>query len=333
MKTFSSGLCVSLLWLSWTIPVGAQQQPPATPPATTPPAAAPPSATQATPPQEQTPPPEQPRTGIRPTPPTLPKIPDVRQPGETGYWIGISGWFPTQEPEFNKGRGAAFTTASLAPLAGKPKAAYGAEVGLALGLHNALRLSYFQSQASGNFTKNNDLQIYDQTYVAGTLVASDYKLENIKLSFDYLTWPYPVESRRFRLKTLWGLQYTSIRSTFDAPFLPLFDAATGAPLVDASGNPISYVGTGTRWFVSPILGIGVSQFVSRHFRVEANASGFTIPRHNSIWDADASANIRYGHIELRLGGKAFHFKTTTNSDFYMKNTMGSAFVGLRWYSQ
>ncbi len=271
--------------------------------------------------------------GIRPAPPALPKIPDVRQPGETGYWVGAMGWFPAQAPVFDKGHSAAFTEASRARLLGKPKAAEGAEVGLALGLHNALRLTFFQSQASGNFNSANTLHVFDQTYAADTYVSTNYKLQNVKLSFDYLTWPYPVESRRFRLKTLWGLQYTSIRSTFDAPLLPLVDAATGAPFVDASGNPISYIGTGTRWFASPILGIGLQQFVSRHFRVEANASGFTIPHHNSIWDADGSANIRYGHFEVRIGGKAFHYKTSTQSEFYLKNTMGSGFVGLRWYSQ
>ena len=81
------------------------------------------------------------------------------------------------------------------------------------------------------------------------------------------------------------------------------------------------------------LGVGVAYYLSPHFRVEANGSGFAIPHHSSIWDADASANYRYGHFELRVGGKAFHYKTSTGSDFFMHNTMGSAFVGLRWYSQ
>ena len=194
-------------------------------------------------------------------------------------------------------------------------------------------MSYFQSKASGGFTSTNTLHIFDQTYGSGTFVASDYKLQNIKLTFDYLSWPYHVESRKFRLKTIYGLQYTSIQSTWDAPLLPLVDTATGAPLVDASGNPISYVTTGTRWFVLPALGIGLTQYVSRHFRLEANGSGFGIPHHSATWDADASANIRYGHFEVRIGGKAFYFKTSTKDEFYMKNTMGSAFVGLRWYSQ
>ena len=262
----------------------------------------------------------------------MPKIPDVRQPGETGYWIGIYAWFPTQAPTINKGHGATFTDPSLTTMQGTPKFAEGAEIGLALGLHNALRLTYMDARASGNFTDTNTVQLFSQTYTSGTYITTDYQLQHAKLEFDYLTWPYPVESRRFRLKTIWAVQYTTFRAGFDAPYLPTTDSS-GNPLLDTSGNPISFADTGTRWFISPMLGLGVSEFASRHFRLEANATGFAIPHHNNIWDADASANIRYGHVELQIGAKALHFQTTTQSDFYMKGTMAAAFVGLRWYSQ
>jgi len=327
MKIFSSAfLCLSLLFL---LPSGwAQQQP--TPPAQQQPT--PPAQQQPTPPADQTPPPEQTRLGIRPAPPPLPKIPDVRQPGETGWWIGVSAWFPTEQPTINKGHGATFTDASLTTLQGKPKYGESVDAGLALGLHNALRVTYLDTRASGNFTNATDVQLLSQTYTAGTLITTDYRLQHAKLEFDYLTWPYPVESRRFRLKTIWAVQYTSMRTGFDAPQLPLVDSA-GNPLVDANGNPISYADSGSRWFISPMLGLGVAEFGSRHFRLEANATGFAIPHHNNVWDADASANIRYGHLELRIGAKALHFQTSTQSDFFMKSTMAAAFVGLRWYSQ
>lgn len=315
MKNSSSRfLCLSLLFISWVPRGGAQQAPPATPP-------------------DQAPPATQPQaSGIRPAPPPIPKIPDVRQPGETGYWIGLIGWLPTEEPTMDKGHGSTFTTDSRTQLQGKPKFAEGIEGGLAIGLHNALRFSYFQATAAGNFTNQTDLQLWSQLYTAQTYLSTAYKLQNAKISFDYLTWPYPVESRKFRLKTLWQVQYTSMRTSFDAPLLPLVDSS-GNPLVDSSGNPISYAGEGSKWFISPMLGLGVSEFASRHFRLEANATGFAIPHHSTVWDADASANIRYGHIEVRVGAKAFHFKTSTQADFFMFNTMAAAFVGLRWYSQ
>lgn len=293
-----------------------------------PPAAAPP---QQAPAPQQAPPAPAPPSALQQPPPALPKVPDVRQPGETGWWAGVSVWVPRQHPYMTKGRDAAFTESSLITLQGKPKYAEGAELGFALGLHNALRLTYFETRATGSTTAGVDLHVWDQTYAAGTLVTTDYRLQNGKLSFDYLSWPYPVESRRFRFKTLWQVQWTSIRTGFDAPELPITDE-TGAPLVDASGNQITYAAQGTRWFISPEVGLGVAYFGGRRFRVEANAAGFTIPRHNSVWDADGSVNFRQGHFEVRVGARGFHFKTSTASDYYMRGTMYSGFIGLRWYS-
>lgn len=309
MKSFFRAI-VCLSWIGAAVAQTEQpQQPPVTPPA------------------EPAPP-----RGIQAAPPPIPKVPDVRQPGETGYFIGVMGWFPTQQPSFNKGRGAAFTEESKNTFQGKPKYAKGAEIGIAMGLHNALRLSYFDMRATGDFTAGNDIHIFDQTYEKNTLVTSDYRLQHGKLSFDYLTWPFPVASRRFRLKTLWAVQYTAIRAGYDAPKKPLVDD-NGFPLVDASGNPISYGAQGTRYILSPMFGLGAAYYSGRHFRVEANASGWTFPQRHSVWDADASANIRQGRLEFRFGVKGFHFKTTTNSDFYMKGTFYSGFAGIRWYSE
>ena len=290
--------------------------------------------------QEQKPPEErQPAPGssnrpqIQQPPPPPPRLPDVRQPGETGWWIGLSGWFPTQKPTFNKGRGASFTDASLVDLQGKPKYAPEAELGLAVGLHNTLRFQYFEAKATGNINSiPQQLHLWEQTYESGTYLATTYKMQHGKMSFDYLTWPFPVESRRFRFKTLWQVQYTAIRAQFDAPKKPIADEA-GNPLVDAAGNLISYAGVGTRWFVSPEFGVGAAYYSGRHLRWEANASGWTWPKRNTVWDADTSINFKYGHVELRVGAQAFHFKTSTQAEYYGKGTMGSVFAGVRWYSQ
>src|SRR3954454_1734176 len=266
-----------------------------------------------------------------PAPP--PRLPDVRQPGETGWWLGLNVSFPTQKPIFDKGRGATFTDPSRVEMQGKPKYLPAAELGIAVGLHNTLRFSYFEAKAGGNIPSiPNQLHLWDQTYETGTFLATDYKVQHGKMSFEYLTWPFPVESRRFRLKTLWQVQYTSIRTTFDAPQKPVIDE-NGNPILDSAGNLISYVGLGTKYFISPEFGLGASYYSGRHIRWEANAAGFTWPQWTTIWDADTSLNFKYGHMELRVGAKAFHYKTSTNSEHYGRGTLGSAFVGVRWYSQ
>src|SRR3954471_9111041 len=245
------------------------------------------------PPEErQAPPGSASRPTIQQPPPPPPKLPDVRQQGETGWWIGITGSNPTQKPIFNKARAATFTEPSEVELQGKPKVVPGAELGIAVGLHNTLRFTYFQSQATGNIESiPGTLHLWDQTYAPGTYLATTYKLQNGKASFDYLTWPYPVESRRFRLKTLWQVQWTQIRTSFDAPKKSIFDA-NGFPLVDSAGNPISYVGIGNKWFVSPEFGLGVAYYSGRHIRFEGNIAGFGWPQKWAIWDGDATINMR-----------------------------------------
>jgi hypothetical protein len=273
---------------------------------------------------------------IQAPPPPPPKVPDVRQPGETGWWVEVNSWFPTQLMQMNKGHGATFTESGRITLQGKPKAAEGADVGIALGLHNTLHFSYWEMRAAGDIPAiSNDLVLWGQTYSASWTppwVSTNYRLQNGKVSFEYLTWPYPVESRRFRLKTLWEVQYTNIRTGFDAPKQPLVDN-NGIPIVDANGNPISYAGLGSKFFIYPEFGLQAQYFAGRHLRLEANAAGFAFPHKDTVWDADASVNYRIGKVELRAGAKAFHFKTNPASDYYMWGTPMSAFVGLRWHSQ
>ncbi len=304
-------------------PVAAPQPPPQSQPAAVP-------ATPAQAPADQTPPPS---TGPNITvAPELPKYPDVRMPGESGWSLGVNFWEPREHPIFDAGRAYQFTQSARVTMQGTPKFADGVDFGVALGQHNALRISWFTARAAGDFVSAQDLTLFNQTYLAGTYVSTNYSVQNLKISFDYLSWPFPVESRRFRLLSLWQVQYTTVRGAFDAPQLPLVDSA-GNPLIDANGNPVSYAAEGSRWFISPTFGIGAHEYITKNFRVEVNASGFAVPHHWTIWDTDATLNYRIGHLEVRGGLKGFHYKTSTGSDFFIHNTMLSPMVSVRWYSE
>src|SRR5579883_3078912 len=92
---------------------------------------------------------------IQAPPPPPPKVPDVRQPGETGWWVEVDAWFPTQHPEqfaghkfapnpvTALGQSLTGTVDGNVTLQGKPKLAEGGEIGVALGLHNTLRFTYW----------------------------------------------------------------------------------------------------------------------------------------------------------------------------------------------
>ena len=92
-------------------------------------------------PQQQTPPttpPTTPATTQQPgtstlgpnvqAPPELPKYPDVRLPGEYGFYLGANAWFPKQHPTFDKGHESGITESSFVTLQGTPKLADGFEL-------------------------------------------------------------------------------------------------------------------------------------------------------------------------------------------------------------
>lgn len=253
-------------------------------------------------------------------------------PGESGVWIGFSLSEPTGNPIFDKGRASGITTDSLVTLQGRPKLGESAEIGFAMGLHDALVVSGFTTRAAGNFTSGSTLTLWSQSYDQGVLVSTNYQIQDVKFSFEYLTWPYPVESRHFRLKTLWQVQYVNVNTGFDAPLLPI-TGPSGGPLIGSNGSPVSYRAAGSRWFISPTLGLGVAEYLSKFVRLELNASAFAIPRHWTIWDTDGSINFRLGNFELGGGVRAFHVKTSTSGPFYVRGTLIAPQVSLRWYSK
>jgi hypothetical protein len=262
--------------------------------------------------------------------PPLPKFTDVRQPGERGFSFGGSAWFASPKPFIVKGS-AVNNYPGDTQLLGTPKLDQGFELSMALGSHNAVRVSYFGSQASGGSAIPSQLQLWDQYYSAGVFVATNYHLKNLKLSLEYLTWPYPAKESRFRLKTLWQAQYTSIYSGFDAPYEPTTDAL-GNYLTDANGNALTYRTQGVDHFILPSVGVEVQEWVRPHFRLEASASGFDLPHRANTWDADASANIRFLHYELRLGVRGYHFRTSPTQQYWFHSTTVGPFIGLRVYS-
>ena len=266
-------------------------------------------------PPAQAPPPPPPGQQAPQPPPLPPKVPEVLRQDEGDPSLDGFGWLPVGHPSFNKGQATTSTEASNATFSGQAKFAWGGNIRIPAGTHNAVRLSYFDTHASGNFIAGTDLNLWGSGYNAGDYITNTYRLRSFGLSYDFLTWPYPTRNRRFRLKTLWQFQYASVKSTFDAPL---------------SANPPS-PGTGSKSIYLPGLGLGVTEYLSSNFRVEALASGFDIPSHSALANAEADIAYKFGRIEVRAGGKVFYFKTSPQGDFYMKGLLTGGFAGLRFY--
>ena len=307
VKISRTGL-LCLVFLSAQALASAQQDPPQ----------------QQTPPQPQTQDPQQPESGRLRLPPVPPKVIDVRMPGEAGWFIGLTAWLPIGKTYTDKGTLTTFTDPSLLQMQGKSRGAFGLDFGVAAGLHNSVRFSYFFNKQNGNTTLDHNLVVFAQGYNAGDVVSTNSKLTNYKLSYEYLTWPYPVEARHFRLKTLFQVQYTGVRAIFDAP------VKSSTP--DSNGILSDYSTLGTKGFITPALGLGLHAYASRNFRFEANVSGFAWPHSFHLLDTDAAIAYRAGKIELRGGAKGFIFRTSPKHDYFYRGSVAGLFVGLRWYS-
>jgi hypothetical protein len=206
---------------------------------------------------------------------------------------------------------------------GAAKRAPGAEISIPAGHENTVRLSYFRIQGDGNTFATANTTYFSVDYAPGDYLVTRYNLQNVKLSYDFLSYPYPSDPARFRLKTLWEVNYTTVQTSIDAPLKVI--------QVDASGNPISNTATGTRWFIYPSLGLEIEKALTSHIRVEAKASGFAFPHHATLWDADASVAYRAGRYEVGAGVKAFHFKTSPQNVQYMAATFPGAYLAFRYY--
>ena len=292
-------------------------------------AAAPQQPAQQTPPQQQPqqPPPQPEQAGTPQNvklPPPPPKVIDVRMPGEAGFSIGVTGWLARGSNHLDKGEEATFTGVSALTLADNAHGSFGVDVGVAAGLHNTLKFSYFFVKQSGPVIAPSDLVVFAQTFSAGEPMTTNSNLRDFKFSYEYLTWPYPVERRHFRLKTLWQVQYVSMRAVYDDPI------KSATP--DSSGNITSYAVEGAKGFFCPTFGLGVHQYVGQHMHLEADFSGFAWPGRWQLVDAEATAGYRMGSFEFRAGGKYFHYRTSPKQDYFYRGNVGGLFVGIRWHS-
>ena len=161
-------------------------------------------------------------------------------------------------------------------------------------------------QGIGNPTAPERLIIFGTNYYQGDYLAMHYTMQNAKISFDYLSWPFPIKDSKFHIKTLWEIQYTTILTSVDAP---LRHGET-----DASGNLITVNGQGKDWFIYPSFGLGIDYLFSHRFRFEARASGFIFPHRSTIWDAEASLNYRFGKFEVQGGAEDLPLQNFTRAE-------------------
>ena len=269
--------------------------------------------------QQQSSPPASPQTQSAPK--AQPETPTNTSDNQVS--IQLFYWLSGKQPDLRGGAANVGPYPGNLNYPGKPKPAPGAVLSIPAGRNNTLRFSYFRIQGNGNTTAPANLTLFNTDYAPGDYLTTGYTLQNVKISYDFLSYPYPANPARFRFKTLWEVQYTNIKSSIDAPFKPV--------TTDASGNPISNTASGSRMLIYPTIGAAIEKAFTSHFRLEARASGFAFPHHGAIYDAEGSAVFRTGRYEVAVGGKVFHVKTSPHNSQYLLATFPGVFVAIRYY--
>ncbi|HEY7333361.1 MAG TPA: hypothetical protein VH639_00660 [Bryobacteraceae bacterium] len=204
---------------------------------------------------------------------------------------------------------------SLPTLGNLNKHTPGGMITFPAGKYNRLEVSFFQAQGNGTSTAPQDLTFFGQNIPSGDFLSSSFRVRNISATWNYLTWPDPPETAKFRLRTLWGFQITQVQSVIDAPY-------------ETSLSFTPAVGTHNIYY--PNIGVEGEWVPTKRFYIDARVSGFAFPHRSAIWDAQATANVRFGNAELYIGGKAYHLKTSPQQEEYIDGTLQGAMVGVRY---
>ena len=282
-------------------------------------------------PAAQTPPAQQaqPQAAATAPPPSSPKPPaiNLHDTGGDAYSIEPLIWLTKEPPNLLLGLASKQsivdpTTGIVTPgqsvpgnlqFPGQSPYALGAVITIPTTHENSIQLSGFRLDGHGDTTETQNLILFGNAFTNGDLLLTTYRVQNLKLSWNYLTYPYPSRGAKLRIKTLWEVQYTGISTVVNAP------------------NDINAIPTaGVKDIIYPTFGLGVEYHPAKAVRLEAKASGFGFPHHADLWDIEGSVVVRVGPFEALGGGKGYHFKTSPDKDQYFAQTLWGPYVGLRW---
>jgi hypothetical protein len=259
-----------------------------------------------------------------PAPAPPPQSPYLLEDGgislEPFYWL--TTLFPTT-PNMKGGASSSYSNADL-DYPGIIKKSPGAVLSIPAGKQSTIRMSYFRTQGRGNVTETpTALTLLGTTFAQGDFLSTSYMVQDVKVSWDFLTFPLPANPRKIRVKTLWEMQWLQFHTNIWAPYAPI--------TTDVSGNAVTNYAAEAKNVFLPTLGGELEQAPFRHFRYELKADGFVIPHHADIWEAEGSLAFRFGRVEFVAGAKIYHFKTSPQSDEYFTETLSGPYAGVRYY--
>jgi len=247
------------------------------------------------------------------------EVPSTVNTGQ-GLSLDVLYWFARSHPVLRGGGADYFSEPGDFNYTTNPNAPIEYRLSIPIGKNGVVRTSYFQTQSTGFAVAPANLNLFGQEILGGDGVATRYRIEGLKMSYEYLTYFWKRNNSEIRLKTLYELQRISTSNEVDD--FVLNNSQTAFTINTA---------TGSRSIFLPTFGLGIEYTMSPHIRFEARGSGFGWPHHGDIGDADVTAAYRRGRVEAIGGYRLLHYKTNPMNSQYNAATVSGPYVGLRLY--
>ena len=252
--------------------------------------------------------------------PAVPDYPDPRT-----FTIGLFYWLALPVNKIDVIGGEAATAYSTLDNLGKEHFAPGVELSLPLTRTGVIRFEGFLAKGDGTQTAPTATAPFATAYNFGDFLSTQYQITALKLSYDDLLYPFKFPVSKFRVKSLWEMQYIAVQGTFDAPLKAI--------TTDSSGDIITNTVSGTKNVILPSFGLAAEYAIRPHILLRAEASGFGIPHHSYVYDGQAYVAWRRQKLEFRAGFKALGLKTSPKTDEYYKDLISGGYVGILYHWQ
>jgi hypothetical protein len=243
------------------------------------------------------------------------RAPKDLTPVKDQFTVSAFYWKPDGQPGFRAGAFVADPTTRFLDLTKKPNRASGFNLTFPTGSFNRLEVGAWRLSDGGVVFAPDRLNLFGANIKSGERLDTIYRITNLHVAWNYLTFPAPPFDAKLRVKTFWEFQYNSI------------SPVVGFPDVKNSPEPIRP----SQSVMYPGAGLGLEFIPSRHFRVEARGSGMAFPGRSGYYDVEASMVGRIKMVELFAGAKLYHLHSSPKkNDAYIQGTFFGPMVGLRW---
>jgi hypothetical protein len=255
-------------------------------------------------------------------PPAAVKEPDY--PDQRSFFIGITGLAVTQYsgPHIRGGRPAALSgiDENVNNLGKSSRFVLEGEAGIPITRTGMLYAEFERFHGDGVQVLTNSPFVDSIQFNKGDILRTGWHFQTGRIHLDDLLWPHKFPVARLRFKSIWGIRYISAEHEVISPTED-----------DVTGVPGSSFGVGNPYILYPEFGLGMEYALTKHTLFHVEGEGFAFPHHSVLTEGNATFSWRHSNLELMMGVKSLHFKSSPQKENYMVGTWTTPFVGFRWY--